>query len=221
MEIKSFRKNYNLELLAASHEGISLGDLVWDPLIGPPDFSHPGMPKTIYTAFLDAGLIDEDAFKLFQTECTDVPLMHAHFAEKTVDVQSELLGELQHPTLGNLEGNFKLESISKFTFGDLQVKEMDDLLRVKIDQYLEKMKVEKWEEYDGRIRRVFMITELYYGTIKLVIEKSLGGNFDAALEKSGIRILSKSEGSGSVEYAFSHENIPFAMRIEKVRSFNG
>lgn len=221
MEIKSFRKNYDLELLAASHEGISPGDLVWDPLIGAPGFSHPGMPKTIYTAFLDAGLIDEDEFKLFQKECAEIPLKQAHFAEKTVDVQTELLAELQHPTLGSLEGNFKLESISKFTFGDLQVKEMDALLRVKIDQYLETMKADKWKEYDGRIRRVFMITELYYGTIKLVIEKSLGGKFDAALEKSGIHVVSKSEGSGSVEYAFSHGNIPFAMRIEKVRSFNG
>jgi hypothetical protein len=221
MEIKSFRKSYNLELLAASPEGISLGDLVWDPLIGTPDFSHPGMPKTIYTAFMDAGLIDEDEFRLFQKECAEVALKQAHFAEKTVDVQTELLAELQHPTLGNLQGNFKLESISKFTFGELQVREMDALLRVKIDQYLETMKAEKWEEYDGRIRRVFMITELYYGTIKLVIEKSLGGKFDAALEKSGIDVVSKSEGSGSVEYAFSHENIPFAMRIEKVRSFNG
>ncbi len=47
MEIRKFRSEYKLELIPASHEGISLGDLVWDPILGPPDFSRKGMPNTI------------------------------------------------------------------------------------------------------------------------------------------------------------------------------
>ncbi|MFC2129773.1 hypothetical protein ACFLQX_03215, partial [Bacteroidota bacterium] len=210
-----------LELLAAPHEGISLGDLVWDSALGSPAFAHSGMPNTIYTAFLDAGLIDEIEFDTFKTELLETKLLQAHFPERTVDVKTELLAELEHPTLGKIEGEFKLESISKFTFGELQMKEMDDMMRVKIDQYLELMKKKKWEEYDGRIRRVYMITELYYGSIKLVVEKSLSGQFDAALEKSGLSVVSKSDGSRSAEYEFAHEKVPFAMRIEEVRTFNG
>ena len=221
MEIKKFRNNYGLELIAASHEGIHLGDLVWDSALGSPSFAHAGMPNTIYTAFLDAGLIDENEFNIFRSELAETELQEAHFPDRTVDVKTELLAELKHPTVGKIEGEFKLESISKFTFGELQVKEMDDLLRVKIDQYLELMKKKKWEEYDGRIRRVNMITELYYGSIKLVVEKSLSGQFDAVLEKSGISLVSKSDGSRSVEYEFAHEKVPFAMRIEEVRTFNG
>ena len=60
MEIRKFRSNYGLELITASHAGISLGDLVWDALSGKVSFSHPGMPNTIYSAFMDAGLIDEE-----------------------------------------------------------------------------------------------------------------------------------------------------------------
>ncbi len=171
MEIKKFRNHYDLELITASHEGISLGDLVWDPLAGAPDFDHPGMPNTIYTAFLDAGLVTRDEFELFRKECRETPLAKAHLADTTIDIKTELISELKHPALGDLGGNFKLESVSKFTFGSLQVRAMDDLLRVKIDQYLERMKEHKWKEYDGRIRRVHMITELYYGSIKLVVEK--------------------------------------------------
>ena len=48
MEIRKFRSEYNLELIPASHEGISLGDLVWDPILGPPDFSRKGMPSQAY-----------------------------------------------------------------------------------------------------------------------------------------------------------------------------
>lgn len=221
MEIRKFRTSYGLELITASHEGITLGDLVWDSLGGKVEFSHPGMPNTIYSAFLDAEMIDEDEFKTFLQECAETPLQEAHLADKNVDVQSELIAELQHPEIGKIQGNFKLESISKFTFGDLRVKVLDDLLRVKIDQYLELMKAKKWKEYDGRIRRVNMITELYYGSIRLVVEKSLSGKMDAALKNSGLQVASRNEGSMSVEYAFAHQEVPFAMRIEKVRRFNG
>jgi len=221
MEIRKFRSHYGLELITASHSGINLGDLVWDPLIGSPGFSHPGMPNTIYTAFLDAGLIDEEEFQLFKNDCTGTELIPAHFADKKVDVDTDLLTDLKHPVLGQIQGNFTLESISKFRFGELQVRLMEDLLRVKIDQYLEAMKAKKWVEYDGRIRRVNIITELYYGSIKLIIEKSLSSSLDMALEKTGIQAVSRNESSTSVEYEFSHDNVPFAMRIERVRTFNG
>jgi hypothetical protein len=221
MEIRKFRSNYGLELITASHAGITLGDLVWEPLSGRVRFSHPGMPNTIYSAFLDAGLIDQEEFGIFRKECTESELTDAFLAERNVDVQSELIAELKHPSLGKIEGNFRLDSISKFTFGDLQVRLMDDLLRVKIDRCLEEMKANKWQEYDGRIRRVNMITELYYGSIRLVVEKSLSSSLDAAIEKSGFAAMARTEGSKTVEYAFAHDNVPFAMRIEKVRRFNG
>jgi len=120
-----------------------------------------------------------------------------------------------------IEGEFRLEKISKFTFGELQLREMDDMMRVKIDQYLELIKKKKWEDYDGRIRRVFMITEIYYGSIKLVVEKSSSGQFDAALEKTGLTVVSKSDGSRSMEYVSAYEKVLFDMRIEEVRTFNG
>ncbi len=221
MEIRKFRSSYNLELIPASHEGVSLGDLVWDPIFGAPEFSKKGMPNTIYTAFLDAGLIVETEWELFRKEIRNTVLMNAHFATRTVDVNVELISELKHPKIGKITGEFKFDKLSKFTFGDLQIREMDDLIRIKIDRFLEQMKATHWREYDGKIRRVFMITELYYGTIRLVIEKQFSTEMDAILEKSELKALSKSVGSHAVEYEFSHDNVPFAMRIERVRNFNG
>ena len=221
MEIRKFRSAYDLELIPASHEGISLGDLAWDPIFGAPEFSKKGMPNTIYTAFLDAGLIVENEWEQFRIETRDTPLMNAHFATRTVDVNVEFVSELQHPKIGKITGEFRSDKLSKFTFGDIQIREMDDLIRIKIDRFLEQMKANRWSEYDGRIRRVFMITELYYGTIRLVIEKQFSTELDAILEKSELKALSKSEGSHAVEYEFSHDNVPFAMRIERVRTFNG
>lgn len=221
MEIRKFRSEYNLELIPASHEGIFLGDLVWDPIFGPPDFSRKGMPNTIYTAFLDAGLIGEEDWEKFRKEVQDTPLVDAHFATRNVDVSAEFIQELQHPKIGKVISDFRTEKLSKFTFGDLQMREMDDLLRIKIDRFLEQMKASRWSDYDGRIRRVYLITELYYGTIRMVIGKEYSTELEASLKKANLQAAVRSEGSHTVEYQFSHDNVPFAMRIERVRSFNG
>jgi hypothetical protein len=221
MEIRKFRRAYDLELIPASHEGIALGDLVWDPLFGAPEFSRKGMPNTMYTAFLDAGLIDEKEWQRFREESLNTALFQAHFATRTVDVNVEFVNEFRHPKIGVITGELMTLRLSKFTFSNLQVRRMGDLLRIKIDRFLEEMKATKWSEYDGKIRRVFMITELYYGTIRLVVEKQYSGALDSFIEKSRLEVLSRSEGSHAVEYEFSHDNVPFAMRIERVRNFNG
>lgn len=221
MEIRKFRSAYDLELIPASHEGITLGDLVWDPIFGAPEFSRKGMPNTIYTAFLDADLINQNEWELFGEENHNTTLIKAHLASRTVDVNVEFVSELQHPKIGNITGEFRSEKLSKFTFGDIQVREMDDMMRIKIDKFLEQMKATRWSEYDGRIRRVFLITELYYGTIRMVIEKQFSTELDTILKETKLEILSRLEGSHAVEYEFSHDNVPFAMRIERVRTFNG
>ncbi len=221
MEIRKFRSEYNLELIPASHEGITLGDLVWDPIFGPPDFSRKGMPNTIYTAFLDAELITQEELEEFRKESRDTALVNAQFATKSVDVNVEFVSELQHPKIGRISGEFKAAKLSKFAFSDLQMRAMDDLARIKIDQFLEQMKATRWKDYDGSIRRVFMITELYYGTIRMVIEKQFSPELEAILNDAGLEASAKLEGSHAVEYDFSHDNVPFAMRIERVRTFNG
>jgi len=221
MEIRKFRSEYKLELIPASHEGIFLGDLVWDPILGPPDFSRKGMPNTIYTAFLDARLIGDADWKKFREENQDTPLVDAHFAMRHVDVNVEFINELKHPKIGKIRADFKTEKLSKFTFGNLQMREMDDLMRIKIDRFLEQMKASHWSDYDGSIRRVYLITELYYGTIRMLIEKQFSPELEASLVKAGLQASGRSEGSHAVEYVFSHDNVPFAMRIERVRNFNG
>ena len=221
MEIRKFRSEYNLELIPASHEGISLGDLVWDPILGPPDFSRKGMPNTIYTAFLDAGLISKSEWEIFRKENRGAPLVNAHFAARQVDVGVEFIPELQHPKIHRISSDFKTEKLSKFTFGNLQMREMANLMRIRIDQMLEQMKASRWKDYDGNIRRVYLVTELYYGTIRILIEKQFTSELEASMKKVDLMASGKSEGSHAVEYEFSHDNVPFAMRIERVRTFNG
>lgn len=98
---------------------------------------------------------------------------------------------------------------------------MSNLLRIKTDDLLEKLKRNKWDLYDGNIRHVYLITELYYGSIQLVIEENLQNELEGAIKRADLTIENKTQLGNSIEYSFSHANVPFAMRIEKMRDFTG
>jgi len=221
MEIKKFRNKYDLELIPASHENIITGDLVWDPLIGAPKFDHPGMPNHIFNAFVDADLIKKEDLNVYLEEFKDLPLLEANLAESTIEVDTNVVTSLQNPKIGKLGSEIGIHHIKKFTFGDLKTRALTDLMRVTIDDFLEEMKKNHWELYDGKIRRVFMITELYYGSMKLVIDRGVKNKLDASVPKIGLDLKNELESDQSVEYTFDHQNVPFAMRIEMVRKFNG
>jgi len=221
MELKKFRNKYDLELIPASHENIINGKLVWDPLIGEPRFDHPGMPNHIFNAFVDADLIRKEELNTYLDECRNLPLVDAKLAERTIEVDMNLAASLQHPKIGKLENEIGIKSIKKFTFGDIKTRALTDLMRVTMDDFLEEMKKKHWVLYDGKIRRVYMITELYYGSIKLVIDRTIKEQLDASVLTIGLDLKNALEMDQSVEYTFDHQNVPFAMRIEMVRKFNG
>ncbi len=221
MEIKKFRNKYDLELIPASHENIINGNLVWDPLIGSPKFDHPGMPNHIFNAFVDADLIKKDDLNAYLDRFRNLMLVDAQLAERTIEVDLSLANTLENPKIGKLGHEIGIESIKKFTFGDIKTRSLSDLMRVTIDDFLEEIKKNRWDLYDGKIRRVFMITELYYGSIKLVIDKGVKNMVDASIPKIGMELKHEFEMDKSLEYTFDHQNVPFAMRIEMVKKFNG
>ena len=221
MELKKFRNRYDLELIPASHEGIILGTLVWDPIFGKPVFDHPGMPDHIFNAFLDAEIIKSEEWEKSLSAARNQDLQEANLAVTSVDINIDLVTSLEQPLLGRLGSSFKLKSIKKFSFGELKVRLMSPILRVQIDDYLEKLKTGNWKYYDGKIRRVFMITELYYGSVKIVIDKSVMNDFTLAVKNTDMEISKELELGTAIEYTFKHKNVPFAMKLEMIKGFTG
>lgn len=221
MEIKRFRNKYNLELIPASHENIILGNLVWDPIIGKPKFVHPGMSEHIYNAFLDANIISRKNWMKGIKELHKEKIKFAHLADIVINMESNVISSLENPVIIELQQRFELKKVSKFHFGHLQVKTMSNLNRIRIDNYLEIIKKDNWKDYDGRIRRVYMITELYYGSLQLIVNRDFKNELDISLEQSPLKLIETVEFDKSIEYTFEHNKVPFAMRLEKVRAFNG
>ena len=220
MEIRKFRRKYDLELIPNSHAGIILGTLVWDPIIGKPVFDHKGMPNHIYNAFRDARFINDQELQQALEDTKNTALEEAHFADRFIEIDIDFATTLEEPRIGKIDASFGVDSVKKFTFGDLKVRNMTNLERVRIDDFLEELKRNKWKDYDGKIRRVFMITELYYGSVKVVINKETKANFEASLKNTDLTVKPGLAFGKSVEYTFDHENVPFAMRIERVKHFN-
>jgi len=78
-----------------------------------------------------------------------------------------------------------------------------------------------WKTYDGKLRRVYMITELYYGSIQLILNKELKAELEGSIEQTQLKIKETVEFDKSIEYTFEHNSVPFAMRLEKIKAFNG
>ncbi len=221
MEIKRFRNKYNLELIPASHENIILGNLVWDPIIGKPKFDHPGMSEHIYNSFLDAAIISHENWTKGIKALSKEKIKNAHLADRIISIESNVITTLENPLINELEQSFELKKISKFHFGNLQVRTMSNINRIRIDNYLEVLKQNNWQAYDGKIRRVYMITELYYGSIQLIMNKELKADLEGILEQSQLKLKEVIEFDKSIEYTFEHNSVPFAMRLEKIKEFNG
>jgi len=221
MEIKRFRNKYNLELIPTSHENIMLGNLIWDPIIGKPKFDHPGMSEHIYNAFLDAGIITRQNWMKGIKDLHKEKIKHAHLADRVIHMETNVVSTLENPVINKLGQGFELQKVSKFHFGQLQVKTMSNLNRIRIDNYLEVLKKDNWKAYDGKLRRVYMITELYFGSIQLILNRDFKNDLESSLEEASLELTQTVEFDGSIEYTFDHNKVPFAMRLEKLKQFNG
>jgi len=65
-----------------------------------------------------------------------------------------------------------------------------------------------------------MITELYYGSIQIIMDKTLKSALEGTIETSSLQLQQTVEFDRSIEYTFDHKRVPFAMRLEKMRAFN-
>lgn len=219
INLRAFRRRLDLDLIPASHSKIILGTLVWDSLLGDPDFDHPGMPNHILNPFQVAGYLSQEEREAFETELKNAPLGEGEFSQWTVDVDFNAAAKFKHPQLGKITKDLDFEKVRKFAFDKIKVRAISNSNRIRISSYLEQLKENNWADYKGKIRRVFLITELYYGSIKISIDKSFEAEFESNLKKAAINTTSRISSERSVSYTFTNDSVPFAMNLERVNRF--
>jgi hypothetical protein len=179
------------------------------------------MPEHIFNAFLDAEIISDENWEKGIRDLKREKIAFAHLADRVIHMESNVVNTLEHPLIKELENSFEIKKVLSFHFGNLQVRTMSNLNRIRIDNYLEVLKQNEWKAYDGKIRRVHMITELYYGSIQLILKSDSKNELDAVIKQLDLKLDQTVEFGKSIEYTFDHKNVPFAMRLERLRKFNG
>ena len=98
---------------------------------------------------------------------------------------------------------------------------MSSEVKMDLDDLAEKLKDKKWKDYDGKIKHAFMIIELYSGSASVSIDTAVKAEFDAAVKNTGLKLSPNVDVSRSGDYTFDNGNVPFAMKLERIKQFNG
>lgn len=195
MFLRTFTKHYDLHLLPAAHSGIRLGNLVWKPFWGHPKLHHPGLPNHISNALFNVGLLDKaqwsDHLKSFDVKMCK----RAKLARIKIQGATEVGATL-------LEG-------------------MGDASRLRIDKYLERLDPKLLRALFRNPRKAYMITELYFGTLTIKVEKDHETAFEEKVMNTDWPIRATLNSDKNHEYTFDHNEVPFAYKMERIHRFNG
>ena len=217
MHLKEFTKYYQLHLLAASHKSVQLGDLVWKRWWGGNQLGRSGMGNNVFNRFYDAELMDQSEWKAQlvklatpSCEVAELAQMHLRNMEKVSGLFLQALGpEWTHKKVMSL----RIQSVC--------ARVMSNETRMEIDHFMEQLSAQQLRQLFGRPKRVQMITELYYGQLKLFIEKEFARQLETTSQQKQLSLQLSNEGEFINEYDFENTEVPFAYRMEGLKKFNG
>lgn len=221
MNLRTFYRQYGLELIPVALESLTFGKCVWDGgWFDTPSFTRDGMPNYIYNAFAAQGIITLEESDAILDRFRKLPQEPASFANINIELALEdaLEIKLQHHL--NMNVNFDMKRIASFTISNSKGKEMPNRDLIMLDDMLDQIKEHHWDEYKRGLRRAFIITELYYGTLSLKIDTDVVTDFEASLPASHLQAANKLQLGRTLTYAFENATVPFAMRLKRVKHFN-
>jgi len=218
MYFKQFTKLYNLHVLPAAHAGILLGNLVWKPFWGAPKLSHPGMPNHISNALYDIQQINRALWHNLLKKMDVNIFQNANLAQLKINNASETATTL----LEGIGFGFEQNHLVKSEISEVCTKVMDNKMRVKLDHHLEQLKTNnQLRPLFRNPRKVYIITELYYGALTIKVEKGYEMAFKLKLKNTKWPVRTKVNSDLEYEYTFKHNEVPFAYKMERIHGFNG
>jgi hypothetical protein len=221
LSIRKFIRHYDLDLIIASHAGIAVGDMVWDAAgIIPPKLGKPGAPRNVYNALELVGQITSEEREQLQKQAADLELVDAGLPNLNIHISAHHAGDFRYPLIAKVLTDIDVEKVSSFNFANVRARVMPHGMRLTTDRQLEAVKRSTWKEYDMTIRRSFIITELYYGSISVALDTKVATTVDVGvLLEKGFTLASKDTISRTEVYSMDVNGVPFAMRTEMARRF--
>lgn len=221
MNLRAFYRQFELELIPAAMQGLTLGKCVWDGgWFDKPSFTRKGMPNYIYNAFVDKNIITIDECDTLLEKFRSLPKLSAKLANVNLELQIEDALELNIKDHLNIDSNFDLKKIKSFNISNSVGVEMPNRDFIILDDMLDQIKDKYWDDYKKGLRRAYIITELYYGKIEIIIDTDFELNFEASIPNTMLEASNKLKLGRSVRYEFESSDVPFAMRLKRIKHFN-
>jgi hypothetical protein len=219
MNLRVFSRNYDLDLIPGALSTLTMGKCVWDGgWFDKPSFDHGGMPNYVFNLFQQKGLITAEENESLLNSLRNLPLVEAAFAQESIDLEIEDALSVNVGEQLKIDVGFDLKRTLKISITNSKGRELPNSLRIQIDTMLDVIKEKYWDEYKNNLRKAYMITQLYYGTINITIDATMEATFEAALPNTNIN--AKHKLGNSIVYSFDNQNVPFAMRIVRIKHFN-
>jgi hypothetical protein len=217
MHLKQFTRFYQLHLLPTSNQGIQLGDLVWKPRWGANRLQHKGMGKNIFNRFYDAELLSKTEWEKRMQQLKNPPCELAALAQLHLRDVEKISGLF----LKQLQPEITLNKVMSLRIKNVCARHLPNDLRMDVDQKIEQLDPKSMRQLFRHPRRVYLITELYYGQLKLYLEKEYAIELESVKKQKKLPLSLANEGDYINEYDFDTHAIPFAYRMEPLYKFNG
>ena len=178
------------------------------------------MPNYIYNIFVEKNIISDDECEAQLSRLHTLKNVEARFATINIEFELEDALELEIAKQIDMNANFDLKNVKSFTISGAVGKSIPNRDRINIDRMLDQVKDKHWDEYKSKLRRAYLITELYYGKVEITIDSDLEINFEASLPNDQLEAANKFKLGRNVSYVFESSKVPFAMRLVRIKHFN-
>ncbi|OYQ45572.1 hypothetical protein [Flavobacterium aurantiibacter] len=221
MNARDFYRKYDVELIPAALADLTLGKCVWDGgWFDKPSFERKGMPNYIFNAFVAEDLISLDECDEYLERFRTLPRIEAAFSQESVELETDDAIQLGIPQLAKLDAKLDMVKNARFSVLEATGKSIPNRDRIIIDRLLDQLKAKNWDKYRTGLRRAYMITELYYGAVEITIDQKWEAALDANIAATPGEQAVKLKVGKSVSYTFPSGNVPFGMRMERIKFFN-
>jgi hypothetical protein len=221
MNLRQFYKQYGLELIPVAMEDLTLTKCVWDGgWFSKPSFTQNHMPNYLLNSFVQKNIMSNAQSDSMLNSFRNQPKLETAFAKINIEFEIEDALELKINENIKLDASFNLKNIKSFDITESKGISIPNSTRLNIDQMLDELKDNYWDEYKNGLRRAYLISELYYGKLSITIDMDFESDFEVALPNSTQNYSNKLKLGRNITYEFENNKVPFAMKIERIKFFN-
>ncbi|MDX2174403.1 MAG: hypothetical protein SFY56_14975 [Bacteroidota bacterium] len=207
---KEFERLYSAELLPASGENYSIGDIWdWEGLIN---------QKLVFRFESVTDVVMNEELK---QKLKNIPLVQGNLPEVDMTSDIKIDAGAAIPVLKdiNVGNNLDVKSIVKFSFGNVMSKNILDY-RMDFNRELEKLKNQNFDKYKEKIRNYEVVMQYWYaGSVNLVVDKTVGdtANIKAKIQGMGLEFKSDVTTDNKETISIKTSKAPFAAQFMKGR----